>query len=114
MRDFDRMLTNALPEELENVPPAPVDKGAVRDRTFQKLGLERPGKPSPFQGETGQAEAVTKRRHPWAVAAAVALALTAAVMLGTILRPVLVAPAGQGEGTPARGTYFELETAEAA
>ena len=35
MRDFDRMLTNALPEELENVPPAPVDKGAVRDRTFQ-------------------------------------------------------------------------------
>ena len=114
MRDFDRILTNALPEELENVPPAPVDKGAVRDRTFQKLGLERPGKLSPFQGETGQAEAVTKRRHPWAVAAAVALALTAAVMLGTILRPVLVAPAGQGEGTPARGTYFELETAEAA
>lgn len=114
MRDFDRILTNALPEELENVPPAPVDKRAVRDRTFQKLGLERPSKLSPFQGETGQAEAVTKRRHPWAVAAAVALALTAAVMLGTILRPVLVAPAGQGEGTPARGTYFELETAEAA
>ena len=63
MRDFDRMLTNALPEELENVPPAPVDKGAVRDRTFQKLGLERPSKLSPFQGETGQAEAVTP--GPW-------------------------------------------------
>ena len=115
MRDFDRMLTNALPEELENVPPAPVDKGAVRDRTFQKLGLERPGKLSPFQGETGQAEAVTKRRHPWAVAAAVALALTAAVMLGTILRPVLVAqpsaPAGEAASL-SPGTYLEVEVTE--
>ena len=51
MRDLENLLANAFPEELENTPPAPVDKGAIRDKTFQKLGLEIPGKK------------VTRRQH---------------------------------------------------
>ena len=42
MRDLERLLTGAYPEGLRDVPPAPVRKSAVRDKTFEKLGLERP------------------------------------------------------------------------
>ena len=40
MRDLERLLTGAYPEGLRDVPPAPVRKSAVRDKTFEKLGLE--------------------------------------------------------------------------
>ena len=41
MKDVDRLLTTAFLDELERTPPAPVNKRALRDRTFEKLGLER-------------------------------------------------------------------------
>ena len=50
MKDVDRLLTTAFLDELERTPPAPVNKRALRDRTFEKLGLERQapgGVPSP-------------------------------------------------------------------
>ena len=39
MRDLERLLTGAYPEGLRDVPPAPVRKSAVRDKTFEKLGF---------------------------------------------------------------------------
>lgn len=61
MRDLERLLTGAYPEGLRDVPPAPVRKSAVRDKTFEKLGLSaRSGSPSPTssgarQGARGKA-----------------------------------------------------------
>ena len=75
MRDLENLLANAFPEELENTPPAPVDKGAIRDKTFQKLGLEIPGKKAAFPANW--AAPVAKHRRPWAVlAACLVLAVT--------------------------------------
>ena len=62
MRDLENLLANAFPEELENTPPAPVDKGAIRDKTFQKLGLEIPGKKAAFPANW--AAPVAKHRWP--------------------------------------------------
>ena len=39
MKDVDRLLPTAFLDELERTPPAPVNKRALRDRTFEKLGL---------------------------------------------------------------------------
>ena len=50
MRDLERLLTGAYPEGLRDVPPAPVRKSAVRDKTFEKLGLERPDGAFPHRG----------------------------------------------------------------
>ena len=67
MRDLERLLTGAYPEGLRDVPPAPVRKSAVRDKTFEKLGLERPKRqPLPHE-QWSQAEPVVKRRRPWAM-----------------------------------------------
>lgn len=58
MRDLERLLTGAYPEGLRDVPPAPVRKSAVRDKTFEKLGLERPER-QPSSTSSGA------RRSPW-------------------------------------------------
>ena len=42
MRDLDKLLLTAFPQELEDTPPAPVNKRAVRDLTLRKLNLEQP------------------------------------------------------------------------
>lgn len=59
MRDLERLLTGAYPEGLRDVPPAPVRKSAVRDKTFEKLGLERARSGSPSPTSSGA------RRSPW-------------------------------------------------
>ena len=107
MRDLENLLANALPEELENTPPAPVDKGAIRDKTFQKLGLEIPGKKAAFPANW--AAPVAKHRRPWAVlAACLVLAVTVAVGFG--LRPLLTS---SNSPLPA-GSYLELQVTQAA
>ena len=112
MKHFDHLITDTFSQELENVPPTPVDKKAVTAKTFQKLGLEQPEKLAPLQGEW--ASPVTRHYRPWAVlAACLVLALLAGV--GIALRPVLVNPGTQSQTlspsteTPlAAGTYFDL------
>lgn len=107
MRDLENLLANAFPEELENTPPAPVDKGAIRDKTFQKLGLEIPGKKAAFPANW--AAPVAKHRRPWAVlVACLVLAVTVAVGIG--LRPLLTS---SNSPLPA-GSYLELQVTQAA
>lgn len=106
MRDLENLLANAFPEELENTPPAPVDKGAVRDKTFQKLGLEIPGKKASLPEKW--ADPVAKHRRPWAVLAA-CLVLAVAVAAGISLRPLLTP---SNSPLPA-GSYLELQVSQA-
>ena len=98
MRDLERLLTSAYPEGLRDVPPAPVRKSAVRDKTFEKLGLERPERqPLPHE-QWSQAEPVVKRRRPWAMVAA-CLAVVALVGAALWALPLAAAP-GQGQSGP--------------
>ena len=107
MRDLENLLANAFPEELGNTPPTPVDKGAIRDKTFQKLGLEIPGKKAAFPANW--AAPVAKHRRPWAVlAACLVLAVTVAVGFG--LRPLLTS---SNSPLPA-GSYLQLQVTQAA
>ena len=107
MRDLENLLANAFPEEVENTPLTPVDKGAIRDKTFQKLGLEIPGKKAVFPANW--AAPVAKHRRPWAVlAACLVLAVTVAVGIG--LRPLLTS---SNSPLPA-GSYLELQVTQAA
>lgn len=113
MRDLERLLTGAYPEGLRDVPPAPVRKSAVRDTTFEKLGLERPERqPLPHE-QWSQAEPVVKRRRPWAMVAA-CLAVVALVGAALWALPLATAP-GQGQSGPLpAGTYLECSVTEAA
>lgn len=113
MRDLERLLTGAYPEGLRDVPPAPVRKSAVRDKTFEKLGLERPKRqPLPHE-QWSQAEPVVKRRRPWAMVAA-CLAVVALVGAALWALPLAAAP-GQGQSGPLpAGTYLECSVTEAA
>lgn len=113
MRDLERLLTGAYPEGLRDVPPAPVRKSAVRDKTFEKLGLERPERqPLPHE-QWSQAEPVVKRRRPWAMVAA-CLAVVALVGAALWALPLAAAP-GQGQSGPLpAGTYLECSVTEAA
>ena len=83
MKDVDRLLTTAFLDELERTPPAPVNKRALRDRTFEKLGLERqaPG------AEWAQAVTVPRWRSlAWAAAAClVAVVAVSAAFLSTMV-----------------------------
>lgn len=105
MKHLDHLLIEAFTEELENVLPTPVDKSAITATTFQKLGLEQPGKPS-LQEEW--AAPITRRRRPWAVLAA-CLALVFLAGAGLLLRPLLVKPAS----SLSAGTYLECAVLEA-
>ena len=113
MRDLERLLIGAYPEGLRDVPPAPVRKSAVRDKTFEKLGLERPERqPLPHE-QWSQAEPVVKRRRPWAMVAA-CLAVVALVGAALWALPLAAAP-GQGQSGPLpAGTYLECSVTEAA
>lgn len=113
MRDLERLLTGAYPEGLRDVPPAPVRKSAIRDKTFEKLGLERPERqPLPHE-QWSQAEPVVKRRRPWAMVAA-CLAVVALVGAALWALPLATAP-GQGQSGPLpAGTYLECSVTEAA
>lgn len=113
MRDLERLLTGAYPEGLRDVPPASVRKSAVRDKTFEKLGLERPERqPLPHE-QWSQAEPVVKRRRPWAMVAA-CLAVVALVGAALWALPLATAP-GQGQSGPLpAGTYLECSVTEAA
>lgn len=113
MRDLERLLTGAYPEGLRDVPPAPVRKSAVRDKTFEKLGLERPERqPLPHE-QWSQAEPVVKRRRPWAMVAA-CLAVVTLVGAALWALPLAAAP-GQGQSGPLpAGTYLECSVTEAA
>lgn len=113
MRDLERLLIGAYPEGLRDVPPAPVRKSAVRDKTFEKLGLERPERqPLPHE-QWSQAEPVVKRRRPWAMVAA-CLAVVALVGAALWALPLATAP-GQGQSGPLpAGTYLECSVTEAA
>lgn len=113
MRDLERLLTGAYPEGLRDVPPAPVRRSAIRDKTFEKLGLERPERqPLPHE-QWSQAEPVVKRRRPWAMVAA-CLAVVALVGAALWALPLATAP-GQGQSGPLpAGTYLECSVTEAA
>ena len=113
MRDLEHLLTGAYPEGLRDVPSAPVRKSAVRDKTFEKLGLERPERqPLPHE-QWSQAEPVVKRRRPWAMVAA-CLAVVALVGAALWALPLAAAP-GQGQSGPLpAGTYLECSVTEAA
>lgn len=113
MRDLERLLTGAYPEVLRDVPPAPVRKSAVRDKTFEKLGLERPERQPLSHEQWSQAEPVVKRRRPWAMVAA-CLAVVALVGAALWALPLATAP-GQGQSGPLPvGTYLECSVTEAA
>ena len=107
MKDVDRLLTTAFLDELERTPPAPVNKRALRDRTFEKLGLERqaPG------AEWAQAVTVPRWRSlAWAAAAClVAVVAVSAAFLSTMV----IAPGQVSQVSPFLGTYLELDVVDA-
>lgn len=107
MKDVDRLLTTAFLDELERTPPAPVNKRALRDRTFEKLGLERqaPG------AEWAQAVTVPRWRSlAWAAAAClVAVVAVSAAFLSTLV----IAPGKVSQTSPILGTYLELDVVDA-
>ena len=107
MKDVDRLLTTAFLDELERTPPAPVNKRALRDRTFEKLGLERqaPG------AEWAQAVTVPRWRSlAWAAAAClVAVVAVSAAFLSTMV----IAPGQVSQASPILGTYLELDVVDA-
>ena len=107
MIDVDRLLTTAFLDELERTPPAPVNKRALRDRTFEKLGLERqaPG------AEWAQAVTVPRWRSlAWAAAAClVAVVAVSAAFLSTLV----IAPGQVSQTSPILGTYLELDVVDA-
>lgn len=107
MKDVDRLLTTAFLDELERTPPAPVNKRALRDRTFEKLGLERqaPG------AEWAQAVTVPRWRSlAWAAAAClVAVVAVSAAFLSTMV----IAPGQVSQTSPFLGTYLELDVVDA-
>ena len=107
MKDVDRLLTTAFLDELERTPSAPVNKRALRDRTFEKLGLERqaPG------AEWAQAVTVPRWRSlAWAAAAClVAVVAVSAAFLSTMV----IAPGQVSQTSPILGTYLELDVVDA-
>ncbi len=107
MKDVDRLLTTAFLDELERTPSAPVNKRALRDRTFEKLGLERqaPG------AEWTQAVTVPRWRSlAWAAAAClVAVVAVSAAFLSTLV----IAPGQVSQTSPILGTYLELDVVDA-
>ena len=107
MKDVDRLLTTAFLDELERTPSAPVNKRALRDRTFEKLGLERqaPG------AEWAQAVTVPRWRSlAWAAAAClVAVVAVSAAFLSTLV----IAPGQVSQASPILGTYLELDVVDA-
>lgn len=107
MKDVDRLLTTAFLDELERTPLAPVNKRALRDRTFEKLGLERqaPG------AEWAQAVTVPRWRSlAWAAAAClVAVVAVSAAFLSTLV----IAPGQVSQTSPILGTYLELDVVDA-
>lgn len=107
MKDVDRLLTTAFLDELERTSPAPVNKRALRDRTFEKLGLERqaPG------AEWAQAVTVPRWRSlAWAAAAClVAVVAVSAAFLSTMV----IAPGQVSQTSPILGTYLELDVVDA-
>ena len=107
MKDVDRLLTTAFLDELERTPPAPVNKRALRDRTFEKLGLERqaPG------AEWAQAVTVPRWRS-LAWAAAVCLVAVVAVS-AAFLSTLVIAPGQVSQTSPILGTYLELDVVDA-
>lgn len=107
MKDVDRLLTTAFLDELERTPPAPVNKRALRDRTFEKLGLERQAP----RAEWAQAVTVPRWRSlAWAVAAClVAVVAVSAAFLSTMV----IAPGQVSQTSPILGTYLELDVVDA-
>ncbi len=107
MKDVDRLLTTAFLDELERTPPAPVNKRALRDRTFEKLGLERQAP----RAEWAQAVTVPRWRSlAWAAAAClVAVVAVSAAFLSTLV----IAPGQVSQASPILGTYLELDVVDA-
>lgn len=107
MKDVDRLLTTAFLDELERTPPAPVNKRALRDRTFEKLGLERQAP----RAEWAQAVTVPRWRSlAWAAAAClVAVVAVSAAFLSTMV----IAPGQVSQTSPFLGTYLELDVVDA-
>lgn len=107
MKDVDRLLTTAFLDELERTPPAPVNKRALRDRTFEKLGLERQAP----RAEWAQAVTVPRWRSlAWAAAAClVAVVAVSAAFLSTMV----IAPGQVSQASPFLGTYLELDAVDA-
>lgn len=107
MRDLDKLLLTAFPQELEDTPPAPVNKMAVRDLTLRKLNLEQPQGTASDAGEQW-AFPVTRKPRPWAVLAA-CLVLALMVGAGVMLRPLLL----PGTVSLTDGTYLDLAVTQA-
>lgn len=107
MKDVDRLLTTAFLDELERTPPAPVNKRALRDRTFEKLGLERqaPG------AEWAQAVTVPRWRSLACAAAACLVAVVA--VSAAFLSTMVIAPGQVSQTSPLLGTYLELDVVDA-
>lgn len=107
MKDVDRLLTTAFLDELERTPSAPVNKRALRDRTFEKLGLERQAP----RAEWAQAVTVPRWRSlAWAAAAClVAVVAVSAAFLSTMV----IAPGQVSQASPFLGTYLELDVVDA-
>lgn len=107
MKDVDRLLTTAFLDELERTPPAPVNKRALRDRTFEKLGLERqaPG------AEWAQAVTVPRWRSLACAAAACLVAVVA--VSAAFLSTMVIAPGQVSQTSPFLGTYLELAVVDA-
>ena len=107
MKDVDRLLTTAFLDELERTPPAPVNKRALRDRTFEKLGLERqaPG------AEWAQAVTVPRWRSLARAAAACLVAVVA--VSAAFLSTLVIAPGQVSQTSPILGTYLELDVVDA-
>lgn len=107
MKDVDRLLTTAFLDELERTPLAPVNKRALRDRTFEKLGLERQAP----RAEWAQAVTVPRWRSlAWAAAAClVAVVAVSAAFLSTMV----IAPGQVSQASPFLGTYLELDVVDA-
>lgn len=107
MKDVDRLLTTAFLDELERTPPAPVNKRALRDRTFEKLGLERQAP----RAEWAQAVTVPRWRSLACAAAACLVAVVA--VSAAFLSTMVIAPGQVSQTSPILGTYLELDVVDA-
>lgn len=107
MKDVDRLLTTAFLDELERTPLAPVNKRALRDRTFEKLGLERQAP----RAEWAQAVTVPRWRSLACAAAACLVAVVA--VSAAFLSTMVIAPGQVSQVSPFLGTYLELDVVDA-
>lgn len=86
MKEIHKLIEESFSEEAMNVKPVPVDEEAIREKTFQKLGLSAPDSQARFRqagglDEEAMAPAVEKKRSPGKILLLLSAAAACALFL---------------------------------